>query len=209
MDVKYLRDIPNYWGQMKELNLPRFEYTVRDTKSGMLFLGFSNELSELNARTMVDYILTRLRSQMPDKKIILQTDNGIEFSGTTRHFERSTFSQQVHKHQAEHVYIPPGMCNANGDVESIHNLIEKEFYDLTTFGSREDFFKKTETYRIFFNLERPNSYKKWKTPWLIAEQYHPDSNTASQCALIETVDLDKITVSCYNEGVQSLSNYPV
>lgn len=38
MYVKYLRDIPNYWGQMKELRLPRFEYTIRDTKSGMLFL---------------------------------------------------------------------------------------------------------------------------------------------------------------------------
>jgi transposase len=112
MDVKYLRDIPNYWGQKKEFKLPGFEYTVRDTKSGMLFLGFSDELSELTARTMVDYILARLRAQMPDKEIIIQTDNGVEFSGTTRYFEKATFSQRVARYGAKHVFIPPKMCNA-------------------------------------------------------------------------------------------------
>jgi molybdopterin-guanine dinucleotide biosynthesis protein A len=59
---------------------------MRDTKSGMLFLGFSDELSELTDRTMVDYVLARLRKQMPDVEIIIQTDNGGEFSGTVRHF---------------------------------------------------------------------------------------------------------------------------
>src|ERR1700728_512465 len=47
MDVKHLYDIPNYWEQLKPLSLPKYQYTVRDTKSGMLFLGYSDELSEL------------------------------------------------------------------------------------------------------------------------------------------------------------------
>ncbi len=208
MDLKYLRDIPNYWGQLKPLKLPRFQYTVRDTKSGMLFLGFSDELSELNARTMIDYVLRRLRSQMPDKKIIVQTDNGVEFGGTTRHFEKSPFCQAVQAHGGEHLFIPPKLCNANGDVESLHNLIETEFFDIAKFESREDFIRKAESYRLFFNLERPNSYKGGKTPWLIAQQDWADNDLASYAAIIETVDLDKMTISGYSKRGPGLPNSP-
>lgn len=207
MDVKYLRDIPNYWGQLKEFKLPHFQYTVRDTKSGMLFLGFSDELSELTARTMIDYVLARLRVQMPDVEIIVQTDNGVEFSGTTRHFERAPFTQQVIKYGAKHVFIPPKMCNANGDVESIHHSIEKEFFDLTAFRSRGDFLQKAETYRLFYNLERPNSYKGMKTPWLIAQQDWPQNDVASHVVAIKAVDLDKMTVSGYNIRGPTLPDY--
>ena len=209
MDIKYLQDIPNYWGQMRAFMLPRFQYTVRDTKSGMLFLGFSNELSELTARTMIDYILARLRAQFPDDEIIIQTDNGVEFSGTVRYFERAAFSKQVERYGAKHVFIPPKMCNANGNVESIHHTIEKEFFDLTQFQSRSDFFQKVEAYRLFYNLERPNSYKGMKTPWLIAQQDWSNQDIASHAATIKAIDLDRMTVSEYNDGGSSLPDYPV
>ncbi len=175
----------------------------------MLFLGFSDELSELNARTMIDYVLRRLRSQMPDKKIIVQTDNGVEFGGTTRHFEKSPFCQAVQAHGGEHLFIPPKLCNANGDVESLHNLIETEFFDIAKFESREDFIRKAESYRLFFNLERPNSYKGGKTPWLIAQQDWADNDLASYAAIIETVDLDKMTVTGYSKRGPGLPNSPV
>ena len=96
------------------------------------------------------------------------------------------------------------MCNANGDVESLHYLIEKEFYDLTQFESRADFITKAESYRLFFNLERPNSSKGGKVPWLIAQQDWPDCDSASYISLVQTVDLDTITISGYNKEGQSL-----
>src|SRR6188474_908269 len=55
MDIKYLTDIPPYWEMMQRLKLPRFQYTVRDVKSGMLFLGFADEISELHAETMAKH----------------------------------------------------------------------------------------------------------------------------------------------------------
>ena len=45
------------------------------------------------------------------------------------------------KYGAEHRYIPPGCCNANADVESFYSNIEKEFFDLESFGSREHFYQ--------------------------------------------------------------------
>ena len=43
LDVKHLYDIANYWPQMKDHELPKYQYTIRDTKSGMIYLGFGRE----------------------------------------------------------------------------------------------------------------------------------------------------------------------
>ncbi len=46
VDTKYLQDIPHYWPQMTHLNLPRFQYTVREPVSGAGFTGDADELSK-------------------------------------------------------------------------------------------------------------------------------------------------------------------
>lgn len=45
-DVKHLYDIPYYWPQMMAEKLPKYEYTIRDTKSGFTIVAFANEYSE-------------------------------------------------------------------------------------------------------------------------------------------------------------------
>jgi transposase InsO family protein/transposase-like protein len=207
MDLKHLRDIPNYWEQLKPLGLPKYQYTVRDTKSGMLFLGYSDELSELNARTMIDYVLAEMKLDLPFdiKELTVQTDNGSEFSGQARRIETAPFVQMIEKvHGANHVYIRPGHCNANADVESLHELIETEFFDLTKFAHREDFFKKVESYRLYFNFVRPNFYKERKTPEEICRSDW-DTTVSYNYSLIKTVDLDRISNFSYQKG-QSFPN---
>ncbi len=191
MDIKYLTDIPPYWEQMQRFRLPRFQYTVRDVKSGMLFLGFADEISEINARTMVQYILSKITPYFPGT-VIVQTDNGIEFSGTTKNIENNHFGSAVREQGARHVYIAPGCCNMNGDVESIHATIEEEFYNLTPFCSKGDFFRKAESYRQFYNLERPNYSKGGKTPWLIAQTDHPGTDLASTVQFTHVVELKSL-----------------
>ena len=190
MDIKYLTDIPPYWEQMQRLNLPKFQYTIRDVKSGMLFLGYANDISVEKSIRMLDYVLGNVAPKFPGT-VTVQTDNGVEFSGTTRRHENNQFSQAVNQHKANHRYIPPGHCNANGDVESIHATIEHEFYNLTSFNSRKDFMRKAESYRSFYNLQRPNWSKKVRTPWLIAQQDHPESDLATTVQFTEVLDLDR------------------
>jgi transposase len=209
MDIKYLTDIPPYWEQMQRFRLPRFQYTVRDVKSGMLFLGFADEISECNARQMVECVLRKITPDFPCK-VVVQTDNGVEFSGTTRKIEHNHFSAAVRSHGATHVYIPPGCCNANGDVESIHATIETEFYNLTSFTSRADFLKKAESYRQFYNLERPNYSKGRKTPWLIAQQDHLDTDFASTVQFTNVIELGGLPCTRINDpsGGQPLPVLP-
>jgi hypothetical protein len=85
MDVKYLTDIPYYWPQMEALGLPRFEYTIRDTKSGALFLGFGHELSVTYASLLIRRCLMHLeRCGIEPSSVTVQTDRGSEFSGGQR-----------------------------------------------------------------------------------------------------------------------------
>jgi len=201
MDVKYLTDIPNYWEQLP-LGLPKYQYTVRETKTGMLFLGYSDELSELNARTMIDYVLDEVKPDLPFdmSELTVQTDNGSEFSGQARRVETAPFVQMIEKtHGANHVYIRPGHCNAQADVESSHQLIEEEFFDLTKFADREDFFRKVESYRLYFNFTRPNFYKGVRTPQEICAS-DCGSNASYNFSLIKTLDLDKISTFSYQRG---------
>ena len=46
------------------------------------------------------------------------------------------------------------------DVETVHHLIEHEFFDLETFTGRADFLAKATLYQLCFNLVRPNSHKE-------------------------------------------------
>jgi transposase len=177
MDVKYLWDIPQYWPQMEALGLPRYEYTIRDTKSGALMLGFAEELSLTYASILMRRCLAHLeRWGMEPAKVVVQTDRGSEFSGGQRKKHERGFVHAVQKQGgARHVFTPPRWPNANADVEAVHRLIEEEFFDLERFSGREDFLRKATLYQHYFNYARPNGYKGGRTPWDIVEADHPSA----------------------------------
>lgn len=208
MDIKHLYDIPPYWESIQRHQTPKYQYTIRDTKSGMLFWGFSCELSELNSRVMVTYLLKALRCWTSLEDITIQTDNGVEFSGTARKFEKGSFSKAIHELGARHNFIPPGCSNANGDVESIHSTVETEFFEIVPFASKADFLAKAESYRLFYNLTRPNWSKGAKTPWLIAQQDHPEDDMAYFMSRLPTLDLDAIDKMDYDWEGQTFPVLP-
>jgi transposase InsO family protein len=210
-DLKHLRDIACYWAQMKLFDLPQYQYTVRDTRSGWVFLGYSNELSELNARVMIDYVINFMKSAIPisPEDILIQTDNGAEFSGAGRRVKTATFVRALLEDLGvNHAYIPPGCCNANADVESFHNTIEEEFFDLTEVSSRDDFFRKVETYRLWYNLERPNFSKKGCSPMDIVDTEYSNELDQSRLIRISAIDLDKIAYVSPEMRGQSLPSFP-
>lgn len=211
-DLKHLRDIACYWAQMKLFDLPQYQYTIRDTRSGWVFLGYSNELSELNARVMIDYVINFMKSAIPieTQDILVQTDNGAEFSGAGRRVKTASFVRALLEDlRVNHAYIPPGCCNANADVESFHNTIEEEFFDLTTgISSRDDFFRKVETYRLWYNLERPNYSKKECTPLDIVDLEYSNEVDQGRLIRISAIDLDKIANVTPEMRGQSLPNLP-
>ncbi|MCU1342193.1 MAG: integrase [Candidatus Acidoferrum typicum] len=116
-----------------------------------------------------------------------QTDNGSEFiGGHDRQGRRTGFPAALG--DSQHLRIPPAAHTYQSDVETVHRLVEDEFFDLETFTSRGEFLAKSQTYQLYFNLARPNSHKENQTPWQIIERLAPRSPL--QLCLLPPVFLD-------------------
>jgi transposase InsO family protein len=161
-DVKHLYDIPEYWPQMTEFGLPKYEYTIRDTKSGFTIVAFANEYSEQYSTMLTETYLNHLKRFGVDVgEVMIQTDNGSEFGAQKRDIKTPGFVNTIAiEYGAHHQYIPPGCSNANADVESFHATVEREFFNLESFRSREEFFRKAQVYQSFYNFARINFSKR-------------------------------------------------
>ena len=192
IDTKYLFDIPEYWPQMKKHNLPQYQYTARDVVSGLMFVGYASECTLTYATLFAKIIIEHLKKcgvNLINSRF--QTDNGTEFIGSWAAKEPSSFTKTVTKEKGlRHNTIPPGAHTYQADVETVHAIIEDEFFEIETFSSPKVFFDKATAYTIWFNVARKNSYKKYKTPWDIISLRN--KNIKPQIALLPALSLDLI-----------------
>ena len=174
-DTKDLKDIPHYWPQMKGRRLPAVQYTAREVRSGLQFLAFASQRSAQASELFALRIQRHLqRCGVRLRDVTWQTDNGGEFIGQLQpDGSRSHFPRAVTYFGSQHERIPPAAHTYQSDVETVHRLIEDEFYDLETFRSRAEFLAKASVYQLYFNLARPNSHKQGLTPWQILHDLDP------------------------------------
>jgi len=172
-DTKDLVDIPRYWPQAHRLRLPWVQYTAREVRSGLQFLAYASRRSAGASAAFAHRIQMHLeRCGIELKHLIWQTDNGSEFIGELQpDGSRSGFPSALG--DSSHVRIPPAAHTYQSDVETVHRLIEDEFFDLETFHSRSDFLAKAALYQLYFNLARPNSHKQGLSPWQIIHHLEP------------------------------------
>lgn len=193
-DTKDLLDIPEYWIQTRRINLPKIQYTFREVSCGILFMGFANQRSLTHAQLFAVYINHFLKkfNALPETSW-RQTDNGSEYIGSWNAKKPSAYTRIVESMPGQfHGTIFPGAHRMQSDVETVHNLVEAEFFEIEHFASRDDFFAKATSYQLFFNLKRPNSYKEHKTPWQLAQEKKPDLD--KRLLMIPPVDLDKLLI---------------
>lgn len=205
-DTKDLKDIPEYWPQMHSGNLPKHQYTIREVSCGIQFLGYANELSLTHSTLFARIVNQHLKrySLLPDE-CIRQTDNGSEYIGAWNAKGPSSYTLAIEGVKGQkHRTIPPRVYQLQGDVETVHNLIEREFYELEIFKDRQDFFQKNFTYLLFFNLERPNSYKENKSPWQLAKEKNPDIK--KEALILPPIDLDYAVSTIPPGGNDVLTN---
>jgi transposase len=190
VDIKYLDDIPEFYPSYKLLHLPRYQITARDVRSGALYFFYTYEKSVTATIMAMKILLGHLISYygIRAEDITIQTDNGSEFSGGRIHHKRGFKAYLKHTFGINHRFIPPHYPNANADVESSHKLIEDEFYDIEMIKEKEDLLNKAYTYQAYFNLMRKNSYKGWKSPKDILDEY----NLPSKILILPPVIIDDI-----------------
>ncbi len=172
-DTKDLDDIPHFWPQAQLHDLPAIQYTAREVRSGLVFLAFAQRRTAAASEVFAARIQRHLdRYGISLRDLVWQTDNGGEFVGReTPHGPRAGFPAALG--DSQHVRIPPAAHTYQSDVETVHRLVEDEFFDLETFTSRGDFLAKAHTYQLYFNLVRPNSHKENLSPWQIIQHLAP------------------------------------
>ncbi len=190
VDTKNLCDIPEYWQPMKGLNLPQYQYTARDVTTGLLFLGYANELSLTYATIFAGRIIRHLQSCGVDLSAATwQSDNGSEFIGSWQAKRDSAFTDAIQRVPGQaHRTIPPGQHRFQADVETVHNLMEQEFYEVERFTGRDDFLAAAHHYQLFFNLARRNSGKEDKTPWQLVNEKLPAADPMLPLLSVEYLD---------------------
>lgn len=107
VDTKFLQDIPVYWPQMKALGLPEYQYTLRDMKSGTMFVGYSTELSLNHATIFAEVVGNWLvKHGVKVEGTIWQTDGGSEFIGSFNAKNKSAFIKKIETLGINHFQIP-------------------------------------------------------------------------------------------------------
>jgi transposase len=175
VDTKELKDIPHYWPQMQALDLPRFQYTAREIRSGLQFLAYAREKTATNACLFATILGEHLRAcGIEVAGLRFQSDNGSEFIGGQRNDgSRDGFGPTVEALGAVHRRIPVKAWSYNSDVETVHRTIEDEFFDLETFRDDKDFLRRIATYLAWYNIMRPNMNKDNLSPWQIIQRLRP------------------------------------
>jgi transposase len=192
LDTKDLDDIPELYPQIRRHRLPLIQYTARDVTSGLMFVAYAQERSLVCATHFAKMLLAHLaRYAAPVDIGRWQTDNGSEFIGSWNARCDSAFTQVVDNGAGRtHNLIPPGAHTWQADVETVHRLIEDEFYEVERFHSRADFLAKATAYNWWFNVARHNSGKENQTPWQIIHQRDP--NICPRIAAWKPVFLDDL-----------------
>jgi hypothetical protein len=176
---------------MMPKGLPKVQYTFREISCGVQFLGFADDRSLTHAELFAEYVNEHLKKYGPIvENGIRQTDKGSEYIGTWSAKKPSAYTLAIESAKLTHGTIPPGAHRFQSDVETVHNLIETDFYEIEQFTDRADFMEKAYTYQLFFNLERPNTYKENKSPWQLAQEKQPD--ISKEALMLPAVDLDAL-----------------
>ena len=190
IDVKYLCDIPNIFKDIIHQNIPKYQITVRDYKIGLTFIGFSYSKDSTAIGIFVYYVLHCLRSVNIDlSNTYFQPDNGSEFRCMNKKYGFSLFEEILRKNNVGYWFIPPAKPTFNSDVESFHNTIEREFYDLETLPDEEVLLQKAWFYMMWYNCYRKNRNKGHKAPLTLLKEYLCETTQDEKMGNIDKIAL--------------------
>jgi transposase-like protein len=188
-DTKHLTDIPEYWTQAKNLSLPWFQYSHRDVRTGVMLLGYADELSLSHATIFAETVIHWYQShQIKLEGSTWSYDGGSEYIGSANAKRNSSYQEVLAKVGINGLAIRKTTYNA--EVETIHNTIEFEFFEIERFTGREDFFKKATAYQLWYNCLRKNCYRNDKSPLEILKEIAPEIDP--KVLLLPVIDLDLV-----------------
>lgn len=138
VDIKYLTDIDNlkpYFDKDNDQGLAKYQITARDVLTGFPLVAYCYEKSPYYTKLFLEQVLYPFLKQFKHldfKNIIIQTDNGTEFTNrylrtqSGKEAKDTSFTIFVNNKFKRHRTNIPGHCTANSEVENFHWNIERD-----------------------------------------------------------------------------------
>lgn len=192
VDVKYLTDIESLKPYFKDNCLPKYEFTFRDVSSGLAIVAYGSEKSVTNTHIFFKNVIDPFLKSIPGldlKKVSFQTDNGSENTNRKRKgpvytdLKKSIVTQFIEEHYKDHKTIIPGHCTAQSDVESFHNVIERECLAWDEIVDQESLLYYTDAFLSWFNNKI--RFKKDYTPVGKIERYFNCKVTIPKAVILD------------------------
>lgn len=164
MDVKF---VPQECKTHDVISKNFYQYTILDECSRKRFLYFTNEHSMYET----SIALRQAINFFGYSPIILQTDNGWEFSDAARRNKESATSRKYPnlleklciEYGIIHKFIRPRTPEHNGKVERSHRIDQDKFYRYLKFYSLDDLREQGKKWNAKYN-ELPKFILKFRTP---------------------------------------------
>jgi hypothetical protein len=108
---------------MKAMAMPKYQFTAREVRSGLMYLGFAKGRTAAHACLFARILCEHLfRCGIDVKELKFQIDNGSEFIGCFRRdHTRDGLERIVEAFGSQHKRIPPRAWSYNSDVETVHS----------------------------------------------------------------------------------------
>ena len=169
--TKYWQAIPNSWPQRPRLKRPRFPYPAREPVSGACFPGYADERSPSYAPFLAEPISVHLAGHGADlTRLVWPTDNGGAF---LENQDEPGLPATVRALGSDPRYIPPKRSPWQRAGETVHRLVDDEFFDREAFSGPADFWRKSTPGWHYFDLVRPTRGKEWQRPLQILNAKAP------------------------------------
>lgn len=155
-----------------------------------MLLGYADELSLSHTTIFAETVIHWYQShQIQLEGSTWSYDGGSEYIGSANAIRNSSYQEvlvRLRRIGINGLEIPKTTYNA--EVETIHNTIEFEFFEVERFTSREDFFNKVTAYQLWYNCLRKNCYRNDKSPLEILKEIVPGIDP--KVLLLPVIDLD-------------------
>lgn len=164
MDVKF---VPHECKTSDVISQNFYQYTILDECNRKRFLYFTNEHSMYESAVALE----RAIEFFGYAPLVLQTDNGLEFSETSKRKDNAPTSRKYPnilervciKYGIIHKFIRPRTPEHNGKVERSHRIDQDKFYRTLRFYSLDDLRIQGKAYNKRYN-NTPRFVLKCKTP---------------------------------------------
>jgi transposase len=170
-DTKYLTDIPNLYHPIYNCDIPKYQFTARDYKTGNTIFGYSYTKDSASMAVFIAYVIfIYTLAGLDITNVTFQFDNGTENRSISKKYGLSLVQYIIDLYKANYTFIPVASPTFNSDVESFHGRIEKEFYDVETIRNEDELLGKAWMYSIWYNNYRKNRNKENKSPYQLLKE---------------------------------------